>query len=213
MEPANFDELKKQLEDCTACPLRQDCQAPVGWFGSLESPLMIVGEGPGGVEDDYGCPLIGPSGQLLDRALWSVRITRDRVYTTNVIKCRPKGNPDPTVEEGAFWPKMAGTGNPSPPAQGDPGAGQCGSPVFQRPEAGSPGERGQWFTTLPEIPCLATFHPSYLLRLTGQSQIAAKWEVFHDLEAVKAKVEEQCPGYSWNSGAPVHLFELFRKRS
>ena len=63
------------------------------------------------------------------------------------------------------------------------------------------------------IPCLATFHPSYLLRLTGQSQIAAKWEVFHDLEAVKAKVEEQCPGYSWNSGAPVHLFELFRKRS
>ena len=53
MEPAKtFDELKKQLEDCASCPLRKDCQAPVGWFGSLESPLMIVGEGPGGVEDD-----------------------------------------------------------------------------------------------------------------------------------------------------------------
>ena len=84
---------------------------------------------------------------------------------------------------------------------------------FKGPEARITRERGQWFTTGEGLPCLATFHPSYLLRLTGQAQIAAKWDVFHDLEAVKAKVEEQCPGYSWNSGAPVHLFALFRKRS
>ena len=83
---------------------------------------------------------------------------------------------------------------------------------FKGPEARITRERGQWFTTGEGLPCLATFHPSYLLRLTGQAQIAAKWDVFHDLEAVKAKVEEQCPGYGWNSGAPVHLFELFRKR-
>ena len=215
MEPAKtFDELKKQLEDCAACPLRKDCQAPVGWFGNLESPLMIVGEGPGGVEDDYGCPLIGPSGQLLDRALWSVRITRDRIYTTNVIKCRPRGNRTPTVEEGSFcarlWleqeirllrPKVILA------------LGSVALRYFKGPEARITRERGQWFTTGEGIPCLATFHPSYLLRLTGQAQIAAKWDVFHDLEAVKAKVEEQCPGYSWNSGAPVHLFALFRKRS
>lgn len=215
MEPAKtFDELKKQLEDCAACLLRKDCQAPVGWFGNLESPLMIVGEGPGGVEDDYGCPLIGPSGQLLDKALWSVRITRDRIYTTNVIKCRPRGNRTPTVEEGSFcarlWleqeirllrPKVILA------------LGSVALRYFKGPEARITRERGQWFTTGEGIPCLATFHPSYLLRLTGQAQIAAKWDVFHDLEAVKAKVEEQCPGYSWNSGAPVHLFALFRKRS
>ena len=83
-----LDILQRKMEDCTACPLRGDCIAPVGWFGDPHSPLVIVGEGPGGVEDDYGCPLIGPSGQLLDKALWSVKITRDHVLTTNaVIKC------------------------------------------------------------------------------------------------------------------------------
>lgn len=64
-----LDILQRKMEDCTACPLRGDCIAPVGWFGDPHSPLVIVGEGPGGVEDDYGCPLIGPSGQLLDKAL------------------------------------------------------------------------------------------------------------------------------------------------
>ena len=131
-----------------------------------------------------------------------------------MIKCRPRGNRTPTVEEGSFcarlWleqeirllrPKVILA------------LGSVALRYFKGPEARITRERGQWFTTGEEIPCLATFHPSYLLRLTGQAQIAAKWDVFHDLEAVKAKVEEQCPGYSWNSGAPVHLFALFRKRS
>ena len=61
---------------------------------------MFVGEGPGGVEDEYGVPLVGPSGQLLDKALWSVGLTRDRVYVTNIVKCRPKNNRTPTLDEG-----------------------------------------------------------------------------------------------------------------
>ena len=58
-------ELAAQLEKCSSCHLRGDCQAPVGWYGCPDSPIIFIGEGPGGVEDDYGCPLIGPSGQLL----------------------------------------------------------------------------------------------------------------------------------------------------
>ena len=71
-------ELAAQLDKCSSCHLRGDCQAPVGWYGCPDSPIVFIGEGPGGVEDDYGCPLIGPSGQLLDKALWSVQMTRDR---------------------------------------------------------------------------------------------------------------------------------------
>ena len=70
-EESAWRQLENELEDCSACPLRGDCKAPVGWFGDPKSPLLLVGEGPGGVEDEYGCPLIGPSGQLLDKALWS----------------------------------------------------------------------------------------------------------------------------------------------
>ena len=85
----DLDALAKELDACQACALRQDAIGPVGWFGNPDSPIVFVGEGPGGVEDDYGCPLIGPSGQLLDKALWAAKMTRDRVLTTNVIKCRP----------------------------------------------------------------------------------------------------------------------------
>ena len=97
----SLDALAKELDACQACPFRQEAIAPVGWYGNPQSPIVFVGEGPGGVEDDYGCPLIGPSGQLLDKALWAAKMTRDRVLTTNVIKCRPKNNRTPDIGEAA----------------------------------------------------------------------------------------------------------------
>lgn len=102
----DLSELEGELANCQACPLRQDAIAPVGWYGNPESPIVFVGEGPGQVEDDYGCPLIGPSGQLLDKALWAAKMTRDRVLTTNVIKCRPKNNRTPDIAEADFCAKQ-----------------------------------------------------------------------------------------------------------
>lgn len=98
----DLSELEGELANCQACPLRNDAIAPVSWYGNPESPIVFVGEGPGQVEDDYGCPLIGPSGQLLDKALWAAKMTRDRVLTTNVIKCRPKNNRTPDIAEADF---------------------------------------------------------------------------------------------------------------
>ena len=48
--------LAKELDACQPCDLRQDAIGPVGWFGNPDSPIVFVGEGPGGVEDDYGWP-------------------------------------------------------------------------------------------------------------------------------------------------------------
>ena len=101
----NLTELESNLMQCEECSFRRDCFAPVGWHGNPESPIIFVGEGPGGVEDEYGCPLIGPSGQLLDKALWAAKMTRDRVLTTNVIKCRPKNNRTPDIAEAEFCAK------------------------------------------------------------------------------------------------------------
>lgn len=102
MKQEMLESLAQELAACRECPLREAAQAPVGWFGNYDSPIVFVGEGPGGVEDDYGCPLIGPSGQLLDKALWAAKMTRDRILTTNVIKCRPKGNRTPNIAEADF---------------------------------------------------------------------------------------------------------------
>ena len=60
MDTMDLNSLERELAACVACPFRQEAIAPVGWFGNPVSPIVFVGEGPGGVEDEYGCPLIGP---------------------------------------------------------------------------------------------------------------------------------------------------------
>ena len=85
MKQEKLESLAQELVACRECPLREAAQAPVGWFGNYDSPIVFVGEGPGGVEDDYGCPLIGPSGQLLDKALWAAKMTRGRILTARRI--------------------------------------------------------------------------------------------------------------------------------
>ena len=60
---------------------------------------MVVGEAPGKNEDQEGLPFVGQAGQLLNRLLGSVGISRDEVYITNIIKCRPPANRDPLPQE------------------------------------------------------------------------------------------------------------------
>jgi len=213
MKKEELAKLADELDKCTACVFRESAIAPVGWFGNPESPIVFVGEGPGGVEDDYGCPLIGPSGQLLDKALWSVKMTRDRVLTTNVIKCRPRNNKTPNIAEadfcGKLWlekelaiiqPKVI-------VALGGVALHFLGNADMRITK-----DRGQWFKTTQGFDCIATFHPAYLLRLSGHDLVTAKWDVFHDLEDARDKVIAAAPDYQLASEAPTNLFALFEKR-
>ena len=158
-------ELAAQLTMCTSCHLRSDCQAPVGWYGCPDSPIVFIGEGPGGVEDDYGCPLIGPSGQLLDKALWSVQMTRDRVLTSNIVKCRPKGNRTPDLAEADYCAKiwlereLAILQPKVIVALGSVAMHYLGDPAMRITR-----QRGKWFKTQQGYDCIATFHPSYILK-------------------------------------------------
>ena len=210
---ARLAELAAELTACKACPLRQDCLAPVGWYGDPDSPILFVGEGPGGVEDDYGVPLIGPSGQLLDKALWSVKLTRDRVLTSNVVKCRPRGNRTPNLAEGEycaqrFLDREIEIVQPAVLVA----LGGVALHYLGKPDMRITRQRGQWFTSRQGIPCLATFHPSYLLRQNGPSQAQSKWDMFHDLSAARAKAAELRPDYHFCSPEPVKLLEVFHRR-
>lgn len=209
----NLLELEPKLMQCEECSFRKDCFAPVGWYGNSDSPIVFVGEGPGGVEDEYGCPLIGPSGQLLDKALWAAKMTRDRVLTTNVIKCRPKNNRTPDIAEASFcakkWLEMElSIVHPKVIVA----LGGVAMHFLGNPDMRITRDRGQWFRTAQGYDCIATYHPAYLLRLTGRDLVKAKWDVYYDFIAARERAEKLSPNYRFMSEEPTKLFSIYKKR-
>jgi DNA polymerase len=67
--------------------------------GHADTEVIFVGEGPGQREDQQGRPFVGPAGNLLGELLGMVGWSRDEVFITNVVKCRPPGNRDPEPDE------------------------------------------------------------------------------------------------------------------
>jgi DNA polymerase len=210
----NISDLEQSLLCCTQCSLRNDGnRGPTSYNGTHNTPFMIVGEGPGEVEDQFGVPLIGPSGQLLDKALSSVAVTRDMVYTTNIIKCRPKGNRTPTVEEGQFcascW--LDAEINIIKP-QIIVALGSVALKYLLHSNARITKDRGKWFDTKYGIAAIATYHPAYLLRLTGKELIKAKWEVFYDLQEAVNKCKEAVPVSILQSENAPNFLDIYASR-
>jgi DNA polymerase len=67
--------------------------------GPEDADIMFVGEAPGFHEDQQGRPFVGAAGQFLEELLESIGLTREDVFITNVVKCRPPGNRDPLPQE------------------------------------------------------------------------------------------------------------------
>jgi uracil-DNA glycosylase len=92
-------ELGQAASGCTRCRLAETRTQVVFGTGNPDAELMLVGEAPGANEDLQGEPFVGRSGQLLNRMLETVGLTRDEVYVANSVKCRPPDNRDPKRDE------------------------------------------------------------------------------------------------------------------
>jgi uracil-DNA glycosylase len=91
--------LRDAVSGCTKCPLSATRTQVVFGSGSPDADVMFVGEAPGFHEDKQGVPFVGAAGQLLDKLLAGIDLTRDDVSVVNVLKCRPPGNRDPQPDE------------------------------------------------------------------------------------------------------------------
>ena len=89
----------EQTASCTKCALAAGRTQVVFGSGNPDADLMFVGEAPGFHEDKQGYPFVGSAGQLLDRLLEGIGLSRRDVYIANVLKCRPPGNRDPQPDE------------------------------------------------------------------------------------------------------------------
>lgn len=85
---------------CTRCPrlVAHRTQVVFG-AGDADADLLFVGEAPGRTEDETGRPFVGAAGGLLDRLLAEIGLSRDEVFVTNVLRCRPPDNADPLPSE------------------------------------------------------------------------------------------------------------------
>lgn len=98
-DAAAVEDLHDQIRRCSRCQLSASRTKAVPGEGSLEAPIMFVGEAPGRDEDRQGRPFIGAAGRLLTDLLRTIGIDRKDVFITNIVKCRPPDNRDPLPEE------------------------------------------------------------------------------------------------------------------
>jgi DNA polymerase len=174
-----LDELKSILGGFTGCPLRATATQLVFADGNPQARVMFVGEAPGRDEDLAGLPFVGRSGQLLDRMMAAIGLTRANTYIANIVPWRPPGNRTPTPQESAIC--LPFTLRQIELA--DPDVLVClGGPSAQTLLGTRDGilrTRGRWFpfqTGAREIRATATLHPAYLLRQPLQKRLA--WRDF-----------------------------------
>lgn len=184
---ATLDELKAALGRFDGCALKATAKNLVFADGNPNGRVMLVGEAPGADEDRIGLPFVGRSGQLLDRMLAAIGLSREAdVYVANVVPWRPPGNRTPTPQEVAiclpFIQRQI--------QLADPDILICvGAPSTQAllGMSGILASRGKWMeydTGAKRIRAMATLHPAYLLRQPLQKRLA-----WRDMRALKAALD------------------------
>lgn len=94
-----LSDVRSRVIQCVNCNLSKSRTNAVPGIGNEKSDVIFVGEAPGRNEDLLGRPFVGTAGQILSEALEYAGFTRDQVYITNVVKCRPPNNRQPIAEE------------------------------------------------------------------------------------------------------------------
>ena len=185
--------LRSAVAACTACSLCESRQQTVFGSGHLRAHCMIVGDAPDEQEDAQGEPFVGESGQLLDRMLAALGLSRQpgqparQVYITNALKCRPPRNRNPSPEELAqcrpFLLRQVALVQPRVILA----MGRFAVQSLLGSDAPLGKLRGQvhdWHG----VPLVVTYHPAYLLR-----QPLAKAEAWDDL-CRAAQLLDAAPG-------------------
>lgn len=183
-----WEEMRVELQSCQKCSLCATRAQAVWGVGNPQTKVLFIGEAPGKNEDEQGEPFVGRSGQLLDKMLSVVDLSRQKnIYITNIVKCRPPENRDPMPEEVAacigylreqtkiLAPKII-------VCLGRVSATRIIDPNFKVTK-----EHGQWIEK-GGIHMMGTFHPAALLRNPNNKPAALE-----DLLALQQKILELCP--------------------
>ncbi|HRY29031.1 MAG TPA: uracil-DNA glycosylase [Elusimicrobiota bacterium] len=199
--------LEKQIGDCHRCPLGDTRQKIAFGVGNPRARVMLVGEGPGYMEDRQGEPFVGPAGQLLDKILAAIELSRQPVepswrwvYIANIVKCHPMKEPE--------QPDKRGNDRPPTPEEMDAcfpflaeqirivrpwiilSLGATAAKSLLKTSRGITALRGQWFDFhldgCDPMRLMPTFHPAALLR-----DPALKRDVWEDVKKLSGDLKRR----------------------
>lgn len=183
----SLTDLRDALGRLDECPLKHTASNMIFADGNPGARLMVIGDVPGREEDRVGLPLVGDAGQLFDRMMASIGLTRADLYITSLLPWRPPGNRTPTPEEmDMLLPWLHRHIQLATPQHVLVLGGGPAKAILNLP-GGILKLRGRWsdvdYGGGVVRSTMATLHPSYLLRSPAQKRLA-----FADLVALAEKL-------------------------
>ena len=183
-----LENLKKQINSIDNCKLKSNSKNIVLGEGNIDSPIMLIGEAPGKIEDKVGNPFKGESGELLDKMLIAINIKRQNIYTSYAINFRPPEDRKPTSPEikrySNFLKEHISIIDPKIIILMGSTAMEAVTGINEKISS----ERGKWKEIILNnntYPLMITFNPSYLIRYPDNKKYS--WE---DLKKIREKVKE-----------------------
>ena len=183
-----LENLKKQLNSIDNCKLKSNSKNIVLGEGNIDSPIMLIGEAPGEIEDKVGNPFKGENGELLDKMLIAINIKRQNIYTSYAINFRPPEDRKPTSPEikrySNFLKEHISIIDPKIIILMGSTAMEAVTGINEKISS----ERGKWKEIILNnntYPLMITFNPSYLIRYPDNKKYS--WE---DLKKIREKVKE-----------------------
>ena len=181
-------ELKKRINSIENCNLKKNSQNIVLGDGNINSPIMIVGEAPGIIEDKSGLTFEGEVGVLLNKMLSAIGIKKKNVYSSYAINFRPPEDRKPTSVEikrySVFLKEHISIINPKILVL----MGSTAMDSITGLNSKISNERGKWKEVIIKnitIPIMVTFNPSYLIRFPENKKYS--WD---DLKKIKQKIKD-----------------------
>jgi uracil-DNA glycosylase family 4 len=192
---ATLEELAEAMRGFDGSLLKMSARSFVFCDGVPGARVMVIGEAPGSDEDRIGKPFVGRAGQLLDRMLAAIGLSRtapapeDAAYITNILPWRPPGNRTPSEDEALLFLPFVERHIELARPDFILSLGNTPTKALLNTTTGIKRLRGHWARhAATGLPLLPSFHPAYLLRTPADKRLA-----WRDLLALRAALDGEAP--------------------
>ncbi len=183
-----LQELKRKINSIDDCNLKDNAKNLILGDGNIDSPIMLIGETPGDLEDNSGYSFQGDVGELLKKMLLAINVKKEKIYTAYSINFRPPDDRKPTSKEikrySIFIKEHITIIDPKIIILMGSTAMEAVTGINDKISL----ERGNWKEIIlnnKTYPLIISFSPSYLIRFPENKRYS--WD---DLKKIKRKIED-----------------------